>query len=146
MSPLRIIVVCTILVVGLTSLTFSRTGDDKEKSENYEPLVRLVQNVLAGKSLEEKGVVISRGAILVIGGSTENLADVVAGKVKSRSLVEKTQDNPASIKLKMNDAENAAWLILGTQTGKDSGKRFHTVVFMKDSLGIWQADVWSVNK
>lgn len=51
-----------------------------------------------------------------------------------------------TVQLKMNEAENAAYLILGTHPEPTKNSRFHTVVFMKDSKGRWLIESWHAQR
>jgi ketosteroid isomerase-like protein len=95
-----------------------------------------------GKTSSQPGIEVADGARLVIRGNIVSLADVIAGKSKNCSLVEKSEKSPVSVQLKMNDAEDAAYLILGTQPEGQKGQRVHTVLFMKDANGKWLIENW----
>jgi hypothetical protein len=118
---------------------------EKSQTEKWQSLVQSVQDVLAGKSIGSKNIIISPSAYLAFGKTYENLRSVVTGDSKTCSLKEDSTRGGVRVVVKVNDSENAAFVTLKTQTGKKSNERIHTVVFMKDSTGIWNIEAWCVS-
>jgi hypothetical protein len=135
-----------ILLIGLLFGSVSAlAGRSTDKDAMWEPLVQTVKSCLLGKQLEQPRVGVAPGAQLIIQGNIVNLSDALGGRDKEWSLVEKSEKKPVSMQLKMNDREDAAYLVLGTQPDGQKGQRVHTVVFMKDSDGKWLMELWHVS-
>ena len=136
-----LLVSCIVMGLFIGS-ALAHAGDVKEKDAKWTPLVESMKNILLGKRSDQPGIDVAHGAQLVIEGSIVSLADVLAEKDKKHSLVEKSEKSPVSVLLKMNDAEDAAYIILGTQPEGQKGQRVHTVIFMKDANGKWLIENW----
>jgi hypothetical protein len=129
-----------VLICCLVALA----GDDKkqDQSARWEPLLQTVEGILAGKNPDNGKITIAPGARLIFGRKEERLQDLVSGKITTCSLKEDSSRVSASLVLKVNDSDNAAFLILKTEAEKKADARFHTVVFMKDSSGQWRIESW----
>jgi hypothetical protein len=117
-------------------------GQHKDNSEKWAPLVYAVKDVLAGKKIASDSILISPGAYLVKDGTFTNLRSVALGELRTVSLTEDASRSGASITMKINDPENAAYLMLKTVSATKDGARYHTVVFMKDDKGRWVIQAW----
>ncbi len=138
-----------ILLLGACLVFASLIGlADGKKNEQtnvgWEGQVEIVKNILSGRNIENVKGMISPGAELVHGAVRDNLYDVVTARGRSFSLLEDSTRKPVSLSLKMNDAEDASFLLL--QTGPDKETIIHTVVFMKDSAGQWKIETWHTSK
>ena len=138
----RSLLVSCIILGLLVGSALAYAGDSNEKDAKWAPLVESVKNILLGKTSDQPGIDVADGAQLVTKGSIVSLADVIAGKSKNCSLVEKSEKSPVSVQLKMNNAEDAAYIILGTHPEGQKGQRVHTVLFMKDANGKWLIENW----
>jgi hypothetical protein len=132
--------------LALTACSFlcalGALSQTQDQSDKWKPLVESVQDVLAGKPIAEKGISISPGAYVVWGATADHLRRVAAGDSAAFSLTEDTSRFSASLTLKINDPEDAAYLLLKTQKHDNTEPRYHTVVFMKDSTARWVIQAW----
>jgi hypothetical protein len=140
---IRTILFCTFALV-ISCSHMSAAGEEKavDTSATWKPLLLFVQDILAGKDLAGHEIGISPGAYLVSGNRCENLHGVISGEVKTCTLNEGPSRAAMSIALKMNDAEDAAYLRLKTQTVEKTDDRYHTIIFMKNSDGRWLIESW----
>jgi hypothetical protein len=113
----------------------------QEKQEDFWQLVETVKDILAGKNIEHAKGAIAEGARLVYGVQFEDLRSVVAGEVKTCSLGDESYQG-VMISAKTNASEDAGYIVLKTVKSDNSKVRFHTVVFMKDSLGQYKIHSW----
>jgi hypothetical protein len=140
---IRTILFCTFaLLAACPHQTIAAEEKAIETSVAWEPLLQFVQDILAGKDIAGNGIGISPGAYLVSGNRCENLHGVISGEVKTCTLIEGSSRTATAMALKMNDAEDAAYLRLKTQTGEKADDRYHTIVFMKNSDGRWLVECW----
>lgn len=142
MQTIRMLLVVTILAVLPTHRGMSDDRDTTDTSKEWSSLVQSVQDILHGSSSGQTLVEIAPWAQLAIGDTLLRLSDVVGGRSETHSLLEDSYNAPASIRLKVNDEENAAYLILGTHPEPKRHPQYHTVVFMKDSAGLWLIESW----
>jgi hypothetical protein len=122
-------------------------AQDREdgQSNKWMTLVQSVQDVLAGKPIRHMNITISPGAYVAFGNKYENMESIITGKSKTCSLKEDSTQSAVRVVVKVNDSENAAFVTLKTQTNQKTNERYHTVVFMKDSTGVWSIETWSVS-
>jgi hypothetical protein len=125
------------LLFGLTTVSQAQ-----DQSAKWEPFVKAVQDVLAGRPIDNKNITISPEAYLVFGSQYQLLRAVVAGEFKTCSLKEEPTRVVVFINMKISDSENVAFMTLKTQTDKKTDDRFHTVIFMKDSVANWNIQTW----
>ncbi len=142
MSRTQNIIAAVVLIFFATWTGQAKDDKNEDQSKKWEPLVQTVQDILGGKNMEQTKQWISAGASLVFDGRLEDLHDVVTGKSTICSLVEQSSSVPASLRLKINDPEDAAYLIMTTQREDKESQRYHTVVFMKDPKGVWKIESW----
>jgi len=132
------------LILGSSSRVLaSWDGVAAGTSQKWQVLLHTVQEILAGNEPAQDRTRVAPGAQLAIGERLLDLAGVIASS-QSNLLLEDQTRGPVSLHLKMNDEENAAFLLLGTQP--DSKTRYHTVVFMKDSTGMWMIESWHASR
>lgn len=127
-------------------VSFAQMSMKADQYGKWGSIVQSAQDILAGKTLDKGAATISPEAYLVIGKRYENLHSVINGEIKGCSLHEGASRQEAWLHLKVNDQENAAVLVLKTQTDKKTDDRFHTVVFMKDSAGHWSIQAWHASE
>ena len=142
-GKLFILSVLTVLAINLGLAGNPEIGD---QSDEWYSLVQSVRDILTGSPATQTVVRISPEAQLAIGDTILSLSDVVSGKDKTRTLLEKSEQNAVSLHLKVNDAKDAAFLIFKTRPEPEKLPRLHTVVFMKDSKGGWLIESWHTSK
>ena len=108
MQTIGKVLIVSILVVLTIHLASAGDGDAEDKSEKWQVLVHSVQEILTGIYSDQTAVKIALGAQLAIGDTLVSLSDVVRGKSKTYSILEKSDEAPVSVRLKMNDEENDA--------------------------------------
>jgi hypothetical protein len=111
-----------------------------------DQLVGVTQRILAGGNLDRNDTLVASGARVVSGSLNTNLREVVAGKNTSFSLAEDTSRQGIDIRLKSNDNDDAAFLLLTTATRQKRDLRYHTVVFMRDHAGQWRIESWHTSQ
>jgi hypothetical protein len=112
----------------------------QEEHKEFWQLQRTVTDILAGKNVEQSKAAIAQRARIVIGEKYEYLKAVVAGEVKSSSLAD-TSYQGVEINAATNPTEDWGTIIL--KTARPDGRvRFHTIVFQKDSTGVYKITVW----
>jgi hypothetical protein len=122
---------------GLTSGQANRT----QEAEIADQLVSIAQDILAGHNTVATASTIAPGARLVSGPSNVDLRDVVTGADRTVTLVDRPPRQTNALRLKTNENEDSAFLLLTTSNqGKDV--RYHTVVFMRDKHGEWKVETW----
>lgn len=129
-----------LILIGLCGAILARDGKQQEKPSKWRPMVQTVEDILTGRNLDRTSVSIAPWAKIVVGSTLEKLHGVVTGKGTIH--IQDTSAIPVSVELKTNDSEDATYLILGTRNTTSLEKRFHTVAFMKDSLGVWKIESW----
>jgi hypothetical protein len=140
------ILILSFLITVCCLASFSQDSKKQDQYGKWEPMVQMVQDILAGKNPDKRAIIISPSAYLVSGKHFESLQGVINGENKECSLNEGALRSAVWLHLKVNDPENAAFLILRTQTEKKTDDRFHTVVFMKDSGGQWSIQSWHTSQ
>jgi hypothetical protein len=130
-----------LLVVLLCMGPVANTAVSQDKHEEFWRLEQTVQDILAGKNAEQTTSTIAKGARLVYGVRFENLKGVVAGDINTCSLAD-TSYHGVEIVAETNASEDAGYIILKTKKSDPPKVRFHTVVFMKDSTGVYRIHSW----
>lgn len=133
----------TLILINICcSFLFAAQAQEKDQSSQWKPLIKAIQDVLAGHPIESRNIIIAPGAYLAFGDKYENLKSVTSGESKTCSLKEDSTRGAVQVVLKINDSEDAGFITLKTQTDKETNVRYHTVVFMKDSSGDWIIEAW----
>ena len=143
MKKVAALILCAMTVGSSSRVLASGDGVVADTSQKWQVLLHTVQEILTGNVPGQYSARIAPGAQLAIGDRLLDLAGAVAS-CDSNLLLEDQTRGPVFLHLKMNDEENAAFLLLGTQP--DSEKRYHTVVFMKDSTGTWMIEGWHASR
>ncbi len=130
------------LLIVCLSLLSAAYAQETDQSAKWKPLVNAMQNILTGNSIESGNISIAPGAHLAFEDKYENLLTVTSGESKNCSLKEDSTRGVVQVVLKINDPENAAFVTLKTQTDRKTDVRYHTAVFMKDSVGNWIIEAW----
>jgi hypothetical protein len=141
MSRTRNLVALLLLFILVCIVPIDNNVSSQVKSERFYGLIQTVQDILAGKNIEQAKTTIARGARLVYGTEFEDLEGVVAGEIKTCSLAD-TSYQGVMVQLKTNQSEDAGYVILKTQRVDKAKVRFHTIVFMKDSTGQLKIESW----
>jgi hypothetical protein len=141
MSRTRTRPVLLLCFVLLAIGPVSNTASSQEKHEDFWRLNQTVQDILAGKNIEQARSSITKGARLVCGARIENLGGVVAGEIKECSLAD-TSYHGVEIVAETNPSEDAGYIILTTKRTNKPEVRIHTVVFMKASAGEYRIHAW----
>ena len=141
LSRTRNIPVLLLLFVPLCMVLNPNTLSSQDEHEDFYKIIRTVEDILAGKNVEQALNVIGQGAGLICGTRLENLRDVVTGKVATCSLAD-TSFHGIMVKGRTNRAEDMGFIILKTQKSDTTKVRFHTVVFIKDSIGQFKISIW----
>jgi TonB family protein len=121
-----------------------RLGEGAYKSRNEDPLTLevIVQSLLHGEVSEGLKSQIGHEAYAVIGNRHEHLYSLIFDKSKRSLLVEGSDSKIEFSHLVVNDAKDAAFLVLKTLPAKGKSERYHTVVFMKSTDGEWRIEAW----
>jgi hypothetical protein len=129
----------TITAIGLCSGQVKKSGDD----ELLETLLSFPKRILAGGDANRNDTLIAHGARLISGPLNVDLQEVVAGKNTSISLVEDTSWQGTEIRLKTNDNDDSAYMVLTTGKKATNERRHHTIILMKDKAGVWRVENWN---
>jgi hypothetical protein len=129
----------TIASIEVCSGQVKKSGDD----ELLETLLSFPKRILAGGDANRNDTLIAHGARFVSGSSNVDLQEIVAGKNASFSLVEDTSWQGVEIRLKTNDNDDSAYMVLTTAKRATNERRHHTIVLMKDNTGIWRVESWN---
>ncbi len=113
----------------------------QDQHEGFWKMIQTVQDILAGKNLEQATRAISPGATLVCGSRMENLRSVVAGETAACFLAD-TSYHGIAIQGRTNDSEDMGFIVLKTAKADTTVVRYHTVVFLKDSAGDYKISTW----
>jgi len=124
------------LLLPMASRALSQDGH-----REYDQLVDRVLDITQGKNVEQAQTIIPQGARLIYGTRFEELKSVVAGDIKTCSLAD-TSYHGVMIRAKSNPSEDAGFIILKTQKTDTTKVRFHTIVFMKVSTGLYLIESW----
>ena len=116
-----------------------KSGDD----ELLKTLLSIPKRILAGGDANRNDTLIAHGARLISGSLNVDLQEVVAGKNASFSLVEDTSWQGVEIRLKTNDNNDAAYMVLTTAKRATNERHYHTIVLMKDKAGVWRVENWN---
>ena len=125
-----------------------RLGTDSYKS-GYEALFKLkddAMRILRGELTDELKSLVDLEAYAVIGGNFEHLQSFLTDKQKSSLLVEGKATKMEMSRLKTDDKQNAAYLILKTKPSPKKANRFHTIVFMQNPTGEWKLVSWHASQ
>lgn len=133
--------VILLLFVFLCVVWIPNNVSSQDKSGEFWRLVKTVQDILAGKNVEQTKTTIAEGARLIYGTKFEDLKGVVAGEIRTCSLADESYQG-VMMNAKTNPSEDMGFLTLKTQTPDKAKVRFHTVVFMKDSTGEFKIHSW----
>jgi hypothetical protein len=141
MSAKSCFVICliTIASIGACSGQVKKSGDDAL----LETLLSFPKRILAGGDVNRNDTLIAHGARLLSGSLNVDLQEVVAGKSASFSLVEDTSWQGVGIRLKTNDNDDSAFMVLTTAKRATNERRYHTIVLMKDKAGVWRVENWN---
>lgn len=104
-------------------------------------MTRTIQDILAGKNTEEVLNAIGEKAGLVCGTRLEDLRGVMTGEITSCSLAD-TTNHGIAIQERTKQSGDMGFIVLKTQESDTTTVRFHTVVFMKDSVGQYKINIW----
>ena len=104
-------------------------------------MLQTVQDIVAGKNLEQATRAISPGATLVCGSRMENLRSVVAGENATCTLAD-TSYHGIAVQGRTNASEDMGFIVLKTVKADTTVVRYHTVVFLKDSAGDYRISTW----
>lgn len=129
----------TMSSIGVCSGQVKKSGDD----ELLETLLSFPKRILAGGDANRNDTLIAHGARLVSGSLNVDLQEVVAGKNASISLVEDTSWQGVEIRLKTNDNDDSAYMVLTTAKRATNERHYHTIVLMKDKAGVWRVENWN---
>jgi hypothetical protein len=141
MSRTGNLLVLLLLFVLLCIVPIAKNVVSQDKHEEFWQFVQTVQDILAGKNVEQAQTIIPRGARLIYGARVENLKGVVTGEIKTCSLAD-TSYHQVEIIAQTNPSEDAGFLMLKTVKYDTTKVRFHTIVFMKDSTGQYKISIW----
>jgi hypothetical protein len=130
-----------LLFASLCMMPIANSVSSQDEHEEFYKIIRTVEDILAGKNVEQALDVIGHGAGLICGTRLENLRDVVTGKVATCSLAD-TSFHGIMVQGRTNRSEDMGFIILKTQKSDTTKVRFHTVVFIRDSIGHFQISVW----
>jgi len=142
MKKLAVLLAFVLIVGSFPWVQASGDGDDQDTSPGWTILQHTVQEVLTGGRLGPYSAQIAPGAQIAVGDSVLDLADALASGYVTLPIHGQSKP-PALIRQKMNREGDAAFMLFGTQ--RDSGMRYHTVVFMRDSTGTWAIESWHVS-
>jgi len=124
------------LLVPMASSALSQ--DDHRE---FWQFVDKVVDIQQGKNVEQAQTIVRQGARLIYGTRFEELKSVVAGEIKTCSLAD-TSYHGVMIRARSNPSEDAGYIILKTKKPDTTKVRFHTIVFMKDSTGLYLIESW----
>jgi len=130
-----------LLSALLCMVPIANNASSQDEHEEFWKIIRMVQEILAGKNVEQAKATIAKGAHLVHGAKSDYLGDVVAGEIKTYSLAD-TSFHGIEIEARTNPAEDMGLLVLKTRKSDTTKVRYHTVVFMKDSTGQFKIISW----
>ena len=130
-----------LIFLSLCMVLNSNSVSSQDEHEEFYRIIRTVQDILAGKNVEQALDVVGQGAGLICGARLENLRDVMTGKVPTCSLAD-TSFHGIMVQGRTNSAEDMGFIILKMQKSDTTEVRFHTVVFIKDSVGRFKISVW----
>jgi len=116
-----------------------KSGDD----ELLETLLSVPKRILAGADANRNDTLIAPGARLISGSVNVDLREVAAGKNPSFSLVEDTSWQGVEIRLKTNDNDDSAYMVLTTAKKATNERHHHTIILMKDKAGVWRVENWN---
>ena len=125
-----------------------RLGPDSYKS-GYETIFKLQEDamrILRGEFTEELRSLIELEAYAVIGSNFEHLQSLLTDRRRSTQLVEGKATKIEMSRLRTDDSQNAAYLILKTKPGPKKATRFHTIVFMHNPAGEWKLASWHASQ
>ena len=130
-----------LLVAGFCVSLRATSVVSQEQHEQFWKMIQTVQDILAGKNLEQATHAINPGATLVCGARMENLRSVVAGEIATCTLAD-TSYHGIAIQGRTNDSEDMGFIVLKTVKADTTVVRYHTVVFLKDSAGDYRINTW----
>ena len=140
----RIILVFLLFLIGVA--TPASAGADK--TSDKEHLVQLLQgtvgDLLRGIKKNNLASSIDIEAYLVDGIYYESLPGVIKGESTQCHLVEGKGSKTVFESLIVNDAEDAAFMVVKTQS-PGFGERFHSVVFFKSGRNDWKIKSWHIS-
>jgi len=130
-----------LLVASLCIALCDSFGTSQDQHEGFWMMLQTVQDIVAGKNLEQATRAISPEATLVWGSRMENLRSVVSGEVATCSLAD-TSYRGIAVQGRTNSSEDMGFIVLKTVKADTTVVRYHTVVFLKDSAGDYKISTW----
>jgi hypothetical protein len=132
-----------LLLVSVFFCTIAPICDacSQDEHEEFYRMLRTVCDILEGKKPELAETYIPQRARLICGPRFEDLRTAVAGDVAGISLAD-TSYHGVMVEAQTNPSEDMGFMILKTRKSDTTQVRFHTVVFMKDSVGQYKIRVW----
>jgi hypothetical protein len=135
----RIIVL--LLFVSLCIIPNTNRVFAQEGHEEFYKLLQIVQDILAGKNVEQSLKAIGKGAGLICGGKQTDLRSVVKGEAQTCSLVD-TSYHGIAVQGRTNESEDMGFFVLKTQKADTTKVRYHSIVFLRDSTGHYLINIW----
>jgi hypothetical protein len=130
-----------LLVAGLCIALCDSSVRSQDQHEGFWKMLQTVQDILAGKNLEQATRTISPGATLICGSRMENLRSVVEGEAGTCALADSSFHGIA-VQGRTNSSEDMGFIVLKTVKADTTVVRYHTVVFLKDSAGDYKISTW----
>jgi hypothetical protein len=141
MPRTRNLLVLPLLIALLCMVTIANSVPSQDENGEFWKMIRTVQDILAGKNVEQSLKSVGKGAGLVYGAKQVDLRGVVTGEITTCALVD-TSYHGIVVQGRTNQSEDMGFIVLKTQKADTTKVRFHTVVFIKDTTGHYIISVW----
>lgn len=141
MSRTRNLIVVLLIAVPLSIGPNASSALGQDGHEEFYKLLQTVQDILAGKNVEQSLKAIGKGAGLVYGTKQVDLRGVVTGEITTCALVD-TAYHGIAIQGRTNESEDMGFFVLKTQKVDTAVVRYHSIVFIRDSTGHYQINIW----
>jgi hypothetical protein len=141
MSRVRGLMIVLLIVIGLCIGPNSNRALGQDGHEEFYKLLHTVQDILAGKNMEQSLKAIGKGAGLVYGTKQVDLRGVVTGEITTCALVD-TSYHGIAIQGRTNESEDMGFFVLKTQKVDTTVVRYHSIVFLRDSTGLYRISIW----
>jgi hypothetical protein len=125
---------CCIITAGNSSLS-------QDDHEEFWKMLQTVQDILGGRNIQQAKAAIGRGASLICGSNVADLTAVVTGESTSCMLAD-TSYHGIQVQGRTNTSEDMGFIVLKTVQSDTTRVRYHSVVFLKDSVGHYKIILW----
>ena len=121
----------------------SSNGGEENTMKQFLSMVR---DVIDQKDIAKAKAVLDPKAYMIDGTRFKSILETLRTGRKGNALLAEQTRKITFTKLKIADDGKWAYLVLRTESLKSGNLRYHTILFSRDSAGLWHIEHWHVSK